>query len=175
MPTRLYFTFALTILLAVALFYYHKLGGFEDVVYKTTELPAQYLVGFEYTGQSTDKAFKELMDKAFEANKTGALQGHFAVCYLGNPDAEDSIRMMVGVLRADLLQLLPAGTAQWTLPAGKAVEASINSYSVTAPTPDEVNASLYEYAQSQGIALGNMHLEYYASNNALKVYVLAKP
>jgi hypothetical protein len=176
MPTRLYFTFAIAIILGVALVFYNKLGGFKEVSYQVTQFPAQYLTGFAYAGNSTDKAFQELMDKAFEAHKSGALQGDFAVVYWGNPDSEDdTIRMAVGTLRPTPSTYLPQGCAQWDLQARPAAEARINAYSVAAPNPDEVNEALRTYAQQQGFAPDSIHIERYASNNELFSYILLKP
>jgi hypothetical protein len=167
MRKRFYFTFALLAAVMAAAFFYQRLGGFNDIELGTADLPGLHVAGRAHAGFSTDPAVHDLLRDMDQRRRSGQLQGELAVVYYGNPDQEaDSIRIFVGVASTDS-SAIPDGLAYIFLPGGKAVQASINAYSVAAPNPDEVNARLKEYARGQGIDLKEVYLERYTSESRI--------
>ena len=168
MPKRLYITLGIMVAGIAALFFYNSLGGFEDLKVELVEKPETTIYGQEYFGMSTGKEVNALIREMHLRLEDGTLKGTLSVCYFGNPDQNiDSVRFFVGVEQSEPLPPLPEKLKSIVIRKGKAVRATINSYSVVAPNPDKVNQKLRKFAQQYGGKTGEFFMERYASEKEI--------
>lgn len=131
---------------------------------RVVDRPELYLIGKSYYGISTSDEVHEVIRGVHTQVLEGKLQGELMVCYFGNPDQDDdSVKVFAGVATLVKQAAMPEGMERLEFPAKRVVQAEINAYSFVAPNPDEVNAKLYELADSQNMKLDSVYVERYAS------------
>jgi len=167
---------ALAILFIIGLYYYHKLGGFNEPEIKIAHASAYVVAGKPYVGKMMgqgSKEFGQLFNEADKYIEDKILTGVSVGVFYNNPRKEnDTITAFVGVILKDTLQKLPNGYVYRRIPARKIVRAHIKSHMLVAPF---IYPDIEEFAKLQKVELiYNPYLEMYPGDKEMIIEVPVK-
>lgn len=124
----------LALIFIIGLYYYHKLGGFNEPEITLAEAPSYVIAGKPYQGKMTTKEFGKLFEEAETYLEKKTIRGTSAGVFYTNAEKEtDSIKAFVGVILSDTLQAIPKGYEKRRIPARKIIRAHIKSHLLVAP------------------------------------------
>ena len=139
---------------------YYLLGGFTEVELTVKEHQPYYLTGKQYIGSITDRSFDSLVEATHKAYSNGVLSGSFSICFMGNPDEQDTIEVFVGTWHTEEI-VVPNGYIQKKHEGGKAIFASIEAEAVVAPSATETNEKIIAYANENNLSIKGRFIERY--------------
>lgn len=155
-------------LMLTLLFWYYRMGGFnEPVISETVEGPI-YLAGTYFEGHVKDPAMSTLFDSTYAKVERKELSGTLASHFMNDPNASKGmIKAFVGVAFADTLQSLPKGYRWHVVPRKKSLKASLNAHFMLAPV--KIYPAMQELAASKKKKLSDESLELYPSDRQVVV------
>lgn len=137
----------LALIFVVGIFFYHRLGGFNEPELTIAQAPEYTVAGKAYKGKMTGKEFGSHFEEAEKHLKNNVLAGTVAGVFYNNPEkSNDTIDAFVGIILSDTLRQLPEGYSKRKIPARKVVRAHIKSHLLVSPF---IYPDMEEYAEEQ--------------------------
>jgi hypothetical protein len=160
----------LTILFFVGLFYFYKLGGFNETEIKVINVPESKMLGKQYKGQMGAKGYGRLFEESEELLKKGKVKGDIAALFFNNPKkGTDTADVFIGIILKDSLHNIPEGFSLRKIPGRKVLQAHIQADILIAPF---VFPDLEEYAKENNIVLKqNLTLEIYPGRDDMYIQI----
>lgn len=162
-----------TLLVIVAVIFYYKMGGSQDLKFKKAILPAFYVVGNYFEGRYNDPEIKKLFFNAKERAEQEASAALTVINYGTNEDGT-LVRQFIGSGSLQKPEHIPDHLELRSLPRHEAIFTEIVAHNVVMPTPEEVLEEAKLFAWEKDYKLDTLSYETYISDRELKVTFLLK-
>lgn len=162
-----------TIAIITAVYFY--LGGLNSVEYTVENVSDYNLVGTHFIGKADSSAIEDAFfeAKGYLENKT--LTGSLIIVHYNDSTLEDDQqKLFIGVKLDQGTSRLPENYTRVTIPAQRAVRATIEAHNSVMPSPKTIENNLRDKATESNIRLQDFTVEQYVSANLLIVDMLAK-
>ncbi|MDW7693699.1 hypothetical protein R9C00_03000 [Flammeovirgaceae bacterium SG7u.111] len=143
---------------------YALLGGFSSIHVEKEKAEPFYIKGKHYHGQTNKREFQELVYSMMELKKNGELAGEFTICYWGDPDSDDSLKVMVGVASPTLPEVTDSLVTE-KIVLENVLVGSFETHFLGAPSPSRVNDKIKETVAEMGIKTEKLYIERYLKGN----------
>lgn len=154
---------------------YVYFGGLNKVTYTVEDVGDYNLVGRHFKGKSDDKAIEQAYFEAKNLLSDGRLNGTLALVHYNDTTlAEGQIKLFIGVLLDEGIDALPVDYDRLTIPAQRAMRASIEQHNVIMPSPQTIEATLREKANSYAMRLQDFTIEQYLGERKLLIDLPAR-
>jgi len=174
MNKRIITVIGFTILAFITAAYFY-LGGLNSVEYTVENVSDYNLVGVPYEGKAKSKVIEEAYFRAKDYLDEGTLSGTLILVHYNDSTlAEGNERLFIGIKLDGGVSNLPADYQRITIPAQRAVRATIEAHNSVMPSPKKIEENLKLKAEALNIALQDFTVEQYISENLLIIDMLAR-
>lgn len=162
--------FASLTVMVVGLFVYYYLGGFNEVVIELVETDEYIIAGYNYHGTYEQDVLQDLFFQVKEYVEADVLKGIITVLNYDSAVTEaDSIHQLIGVrLQAEPLNK-PQEVELETIPAGRAVRATISAHPLVMPNPESIVEQIRSFARENNLELKALSIEQYVESEEIWV------
>lgn len=175
MSKRQYIGMTLAITAVIIGVGYIYLGGLNKVEYSVENVLDYNLVGRHFEGKSDDRQIEQAFFEAKDLLSDGRLNGTLALInYNDTSLAEGDVKMFIGVLLKERVDALPVDYDRLTIPANRAMRATIGAHNVLMPSPETIEDNLRKEAQEYALELQNFTIEQYISDRQLLIDMPAR-
>lgn len=160
------------IIIGVAYVYF---GGLNKVEYTVEDVSDYNLVGRHFQGKGDDKQIEQAYFEAKNLLSDGRLNGTLSLVHYNDTTlAEGEIKLFIGILLDEGVDALPVDYDRLTIPAQRAMRASIEQHNVIMPSPATIEATLREKADAFSMRLQNFTIEQYLGERKLLIDMPAR-
>lgn len=160
------------IIISVAYVYF---GGLNKVEYTVEDVQDYNLVGRHFEGKGDDPKIEQAYFEAKDVLSDGRLKGTLALVHYNDTTlAEGEIKLFIGVLLEDGVDALPVDYDRLTIPAQRAMRASIEQHNVIMPSPATIEATMREKADAFSMRLQDFTIEQYLGERKLLIDMPAR-
>jgi DNA gyrase inhibitor GyrI len=162
--------FASLTVMTVGLFVYYYLGGFNEVDIELVETEEYIIAGYSYHGPYDQDVLQDLFFQVKEYVEADVLKGIITVLNYDSAVTEaDSIHQLIGVrLQAEPLNK-PQEVVLETIPAGRAVRATIRAHPLVMPNPESILEQVRSFAVKNNLELKALSIEQYVESEEIWV------
>ncbi len=171
MKKRLLIVFFIVLMLGSVLFVlYWQLGGLRDPSVALQQVRPFKIVGKSYKGYLGSPRLNQLMEETEAAYRNGLLPGVFTICFFGNPQVQDTLKVLVGVTLEEGARV-PEGYESYTADGGPMVVAEMTSHVLVAPSTATTDQLIQGFAEAQNLELKAIQFEQYLSEQQVLTLV----
>ncbi|MCO6359984.1 hypothetical protein [Roseivirga pacifica] len=154
---------------------YMYLGGLNKIDYSVENISDYNLVGEHFQGNGDDAKIEEAFIRARGYVEDGTLNGVLTLVHYNDTTLVDKeIKLFIGVALNKGTANLPDGYQRLTIPAKRAMRATIEAHNVVMPSPETIEDNLIEKAAEYGFKLQDFTIEQYISEQQLIIDMPAK-
>jgi hypothetical protein len=154
---------------------YLALGGLKKPELRTVEVPGYIVAGVAFKGMASNEQLLKLFEQTRTYHQENKLPGTLAALYYDNQAREKGeVDTFVGVTVKDSAAALPQMYSYRYIPATKAVQATISTHYLVAPSPEKIRASLLNYAQEKSLSLQAVVIEQYFGDSRIIIDIPVK-
>lgn len=147
---------------------YMYLGGLNKIEYSVENVSDYNLVGLPFKGNGDDPKIEEAFFQAREYVENGTLDGILTLVHYNDTTLVDKeIKLFIGINLSKGTSNLPEGYQRLTIPAQRAMRATIEAHNVVMPSPETIEDNLIEKAKESGFRLQDFTIEQYMSEQQL--------
>ena len=163
---------SMILVITVAYFY---LGGMNSVEYTVENVSDYNLVGIPFRGNGDSKEIEEAFFEAKGHLEEGLLNGVLAIVhYQDSTLTEKEQKLFIGVNLTEGIADLPEGYQRLTIPAQRAVRATIEAHNVVMPSPETIENNIKAKATELNIRVQDFTIEQYVSEKQLLIDMPAR-
>ena len=163
---------SLIVLITAAYFY---LGGLNSVEYTVENISDYNLVGVPFRGKAKSKEIEEAFFNAKGYLENGSLDGILVLVHYNDTTlADDEQKLFIGIKLNEGASNLPPEYSRITIPAQRAVRATIEAHNSVMPSPAKIEENLRQKAADLSIELQDFTIEQYVSANQLIIDMMAR-
>jgi predicted transcriptional regulator YdeE len=161
-----------SVLLLIGFIAYLALGGLRKPEITTVQVSDYILAGVPFKGMASNEELLKLFEETRTYYEGNSLPGTLAAVYYDIQSSEKGeVDTYVGVMVKDSSATLPKKYTYRRIPAAKAVQATITTHYLVAPSPEKIRATLLNYAQERGLALQNLVIEQYLADSHIIIEI----
>lgn len=154
---------------------YVYLGGLNKVEYTVENVSDYNIVGRHFEGKSDDSQLEQAFFEAKDLLSDGRLNGTLALVHYNDTSlAEGNVKMFIGVLISEGVEALPVDYDRLTIPANRAIRATIEAHNVVMPSPQTIENNLREKAEEYSMRLQDFTIEQYIGSRQLLIDMPAR-
>lgn len=154
---------------------YVYFGGLNKVTYEVTNVSDYNLVGRHYQGKPDGTQIEAYFFEARNLLSDGRLNGTLTLVHYNDTTlAEDEIKLFIGVLLKEGIDALPTDYDRLTIPAKRAMRATIEAHNIVMPSPQTIEKNLREQAKEYSIRLQDFTIEQYLGERDLLIDMPAR-
>lgn len=153
---------------AVALYFY--LGGLNKVAITVENVADYHLVGIRFKGEGDSDTLRNAFFEARDYVKNGRLPGTLTLLHYKDTTLEESsVNVFVGIRLHQGTSDLPAHYQRLTIPAKRAVRATIQAHNSVMPNAQTIEERLLARAEALRLKLQGFTIEQYLSERELRI------
>jgi len=165
---------ALITLIIVGVAYLY-LGGLNEVTYSVVDVSDYNMVGRHYQGDAKSADVEAYFFEAKSLLSDGRLTGTLTLVHYNDTTlAEDEVKLFVGILLDQGIDALPTDYDRLTIPARRAMRATIEAHNIVMPSPQTIETTLREKAGEYSIRLQDFTIEQYLGERDLLIDMPAR-
>jgi len=175
MNKKQYIGITLTITAIVIGVAYVYLGGLNKVEYTVENVSDYNLVGRHFQGKGDSNDIEAYFFEAKTLLNDGRLSGTLTLVHYNDTTlADEEIKLFIGVLLDEGIDTLPTDYDRLTIPAQRAMRATIEAHNIVMPSPQTIEAALREKADEFRIRLQEFTIEQYIGERDLLIDMPAR-
>ena len=149
---------------------YFYLGGLNQVEVNVESVSDYNLVGFHFQGEGDSDTLRKGWQQAKEYIESGRLKGTVTVLHYKDSTLEDGqVKVFMGVRLDQGTSDLPGNYTRLTVPARRAIRASISAHNMVMPNSETIEERLLKKAEESRLELQNFTIEQYLNEKELWV------
>ncbi len=165
---------ALITLVIVGVLYVY-FGGLNKVEYTVENVSDYNLVGRHFQGKPDSEEVEALFFEARSLVTQGRLEGILTLVHYNDTTlAEEEVKLFIGVLLNEGLDVLPTDYDRLTIPARRAMRATIEAHNVVMPSPQTIEQTMREKAEEYSVMLQDFTIEQYLGERELLIDMPAR-
>jgi hypothetical protein len=154
---------------------YIYLGGLNKVTYSVVDVKDYNMVGRHYQGDGDGNDLEAYFFEAKSLLNDGRLSGTLTLVHYNDTSlAEDEVKLFVGVLLDEGIDVLPTDYDRLTIPARRAMRATIEAHNIVMPSPQTIETTLREKAAEYSVRLQDFTIEQYLGERDLLIDMPAR-
>mgnify|MGYP003775245793 CR=1 FL=1 len=162
-----------TAVILVSLYVY--LGGLNKVEYSVENVRDYNLVGRHFEGKAKSSEIEAYFFEARNLLANGQLDGILTLVHYNDTTlAEGQVKLFVGILLNQGIDALPVDYDRLTIPAFRAMRATIEAHNIVMPSPQTIENTLREKAAEHSIRLQDFTIEQYLGERELLIDMPAR-
>ncbi|MCC5919094.1 MAG: hypothetical protein LAT68_01460 [Cyclobacteriaceae bacterium] len=165
------FAVLIALVAILALFFYHRLGGFNAIEVSQSNKNQPILLGQYYKGEYGDENLKKIFFDTKEWIEQHERKALLTVVYFNKPEEEDGkVDNFIGVWAEELPADYPKNWERYELQSNDFVKAEFLGHPVVYPSPTTIEEKMNQFAKEKQLVLDSISIEVYPGSNHLKVY-----
>ena len=166
-------TALVTIIIFGTLYIY--LGGLNKVEYTVENVSDYNLVGRHFQGKASSNEVEAYFFEAKSLLADGRLNGTLTLVHYNDTTlSEEEVKLFIGVILKEGIDALPTDYDRLTIPAQRAMRATIEAHNIVMPSPQTIEQNLREKAEEYTIRLQNFTIEQYLGEKELLIDMPAR-
>ena len=150
--------------------FYVYLGGLNEVKVSVEQVSDYHLVGKPFKGKANDPFIEGAFFEARQYLESQKLNGILTIVHYKDTTLNNKeIKLFIGVKLNKGIADLPEGYQRLTIPAQRAIRATIEAHNVVMPKPSSIESDIKEKAQILDLKMASVTIEQYLSERELLV------
>lgn len=149
---------------------YFYLGGLNSVEVTVEEVNDYNIVGIKFRGNGDSDTLRDAFFDAREHVEKGSVKGILTLIhYKDTTLTDEQVNVFVGIKLNQGTSDIPAGYQRLTIPARRAVRATIEAHNSVMPNSGTIEERLLEKAEEMRFELSDFTIEQYISETVLMI------